>query len=216
LHLGLQVLRFDGLRSLTKRLAYGLVNREKLSAGDVIMAFSPNSLLYPAFVLATQAATLCVSVSLFFAFQCIANVDLLARQLANPSYLFDELVHHIKDSRPKVLVVGKSVIEVAKRAAIECGIADQNIYMMEEEAHEQYKSIWSLAGHEELEPLPLSPKEARQRTAFMCYSSGTTGKPKGGTSEPAIDITNRTLIDSECSADNSLQCNICRDADHHL
>jgi len=40
-------------------------------------------------------------------------------------------------------------------------------------------SIWSLAGSEELEPRHLSSQEAKQRTAFMCYSSGTTGKAKG-------------------------------------
>jgi acyl-CoA synthetase (AMP-forming)/AMP-acid ligase II len=101
-------------------------------------------------------------------------------QLANPGYLYDELVHHIKDSRPRVLVVGKSVFDVAKKAAVECGIDDYNIYIMEEDDHEQYKSIWSLAGKEELEPRRLSPQEANQRTAFMCYSSGTTGKAKGG------------------------------------
>ncbi|KIM77171.1 hypothetical protein PILCRDRAFT_825519 [Piloderma croceum F 1598] len=50
---------------------------------------------------------------------------------------------------------------------------------MEEDGHEQYKSIWSLAGKEELEPRRLSQQEANQRTAFMCYSSGTTGKAKG-------------------------------------
>jgi 4-coumarate--CoA ligase len=94
--------------------------------------------------------------------------------------MLDELVHHIKDSRPKVLVVGKPVFEVAKKAAIECGIADDNIYVMEEDDYQQYKSIWSLASEEELEPRRLSPQEVKQRTAFMCYSSGTTGKAKGG------------------------------------
>ena len=77
-------------------------------------------------------------------------------------------------------MVGKPVFEVAKKAAAECGIPDRNIYVMEEEDHEGYKSIWSLVGDEELEPRRLSPQEAKERTAFMCYSSGTTGKAKGG------------------------------------
>jgi acyl-CoA synthetase (AMP-forming)/AMP-acid ligase II len=104
----------------------------------------------------------------------------LIPQLANPAYLVDELVHHIKDSGAKVIVVGKPVLEVAKKAAAKCGIADHNIYILEEEGHDRYKSIWSLVGKEELEPRRLSPQEAKQRTAFMCYSSGTTGKAKGG------------------------------------
>jgi len=155
-----KTIKFGELRSLTKRLAYGLINRAALSEDDVILVFSSNTLLYPAFVQATQAATICLS-------------------LANPGYLFDELVHHINDSRPKVIVAGKSVFEMAKRAAITCGIADHNVYVMEEDGHEGYRSIWSLAGSEELEPRHLSPQEVKQRTAFMCYSSGTTGKAKG-------------------------------------
>ena len=70
-------------------------------------------------------------------------------------------MHHIKDSCPKVLVVGKPTFEVAKKAVITCGIADHNIYMMEEDAHEQYKSIWSLVGIEKLEPRYLSPHEVK-------------------------------------------------------
>ena len=97
--------------------------------------------------------------------------------------MLDELVHHIQDSRPKVIVVGKLVFEVAKKAAAQCGFLDRNIYVMEEEGHKHYKSIWSLVGKEELEPRRLSPKEVRERTAFMCYSSGTTGKAKGGAFE---------------------------------
>ena len=95
-------------------------------------------------------------------------------------------MHHIQDSRASVIIVGKSVFEVAKKAAIKCGIADHNIYIMDEEDHCHHKSIWSLAGREELEPRRLSSQEVKQRTAFMCYSSGTTGKAKGGTSQNYI------------------------------
>ncbi|KIM77172.1 hypothetical protein PILCRDRAFT_825520 [Piloderma croceum F 1598] len=153
-------IKFGELKSLSKRLAYGLVHRAKLAEDDVMLVFSANTLLYPALVQAAQAATICVT-------------------LANPTYQVDELEHQIKDSDAKVIVVGKSVIEVAKGAAIRCGIADHNIYITEEEDHEHFKSIWSLASFEELEPRRLSAQEAKQRTAFMCYSSGTTGKAKG-------------------------------------
>lgn len=173
------VVRFGELKSLSKRLAYGLVNRAKLTEDDVILVFSSNTLLYPAFVQATQAATICVSVSTFSYYGLKISAQQIS-QLANPGYSYDELVHHIKDSRPRVLVVGKSIFDVAKKAAVECGIDDYNIYIMEEDDHGEYKSIWSLAGKEELEPRHLSPQEANQRTAFMCYSSGTTGKAKGG------------------------------------
>ena len=122
--------------------------------------------------------------------------------------MFEELVHHIKDSRPTVLVVGEPVFEVAEKAAAECGISDYNIYVMEEKDHGKFKSIWSLVGEEELEPRRLSPQEVRERTAFMCYSSGTTGMAKGG----AVQYNNmlmRTMLNiSYYSGDHSLQSDI--------
>lgn len=90
-------------------------------------------------------------------------------------------MHHIKDSGAKFIVVGRPVFEIGKSAATECGIAESNIFMVEEDPHDKHKSIWSLAGQEELEPRKLSSEEVKKRTAFMCYSSGTTGKAKGGT-----------------------------------
>src|ERR1700729_280451 len=76
--------------------------------------------------------------------------------MASPIYKLNELVYHIQDSHPKIFVVGKPVFEVSKQAAIKCGITDNNIYIMEEDNYQQYKSIWSLAGEEELEPRRLS------------------------------------------------------------
>jgi acyl-CoA synthetase (AMP-forming)/AMP-acid ligase II len=117
--------------------------------------------------------------SLIYALQI--STDWTRSQFANPNYQVDELVHQISNSGAKLLVVGKSVLEVAKMAAVKCGISERSIYLMEEEDYEHHKSIWSLAGTKELEPRRLSPQEAREQTAFMCYSSGTTGKAKGGT-----------------------------------
>ncbi|KAF7965136.1 hypothetical protein HWV62_45418 [Athelia sp. TMB] len=159
-----QEMRFGELKTLTKRLAYGLLNRTSLGPDDVILAYSPNTFLYPAFVQATQAANLCVT-------------------LANPGYLLDELTHHIRDSCARVLVVGKDMFNIALQAAEKCGIPNKDVYVLEPEdltrGGLQFKSIWSTMGSEELEPRRLSAQEARERTAFMCYSSGTTGRAKG-------------------------------------
>ncbi|KZP08609.1 acetyl-CoA synthetase-like protein [Athelia psychrophila] len=159
-HKEMQSCRFGELRTLSKRLAYGLLHRTSLGQDDVILAFSPNAFLYPAFVQATQAANLCVT-------------------LANASYLVSELTHHIRDSGAKVLVVGQGVLPIALEAAAECGIPRTDVYVLEDDYVGEQKSVWSLMGPEALEPKQLSPAEARQRTAFMCYSSGTTGRAKG-------------------------------------
>jgi len=107
------------LRLLTKRLAYELVHpsRAKLTEDDVVLVFSANTLLYPALVQAALAVPLCVTVSVTLTrLRCASQIWIhQTSQLANPTYQVDELVCHIQDSSVSVIVVGKSVFEVAKK-----------------------------------------------------------------------------------------------------
>ena len=86
----------------------------------------------------------------------------------------------INDSQPKLLLVGEATLPLAKEAAVKCNYPQELIYMTESDDCDEFKSIWSIAGEEEPEPAKLSPSEAKELTAVMCYSSGTTGKAKGG------------------------------------
>jgi acyl-CoA synthetase (AMP-forming)/AMP-acid ligase II len=188
--------RFGQLKSLTKRLAYGLVHRAKLTQDNVILVFSANNVLYPALVHSALAATLCITERAKIAIarpSRLFEYRLTLRQFANAAYQVDELIYQINDSRSKLIVVDKSLLEVAKQAAIKCGLTDRSIYLMEEEDYEQHKSIWSLAGREELEPSRLSSQEVKERTAFICYSSGTTGRAKGGTQHIISPVTRRFI-----------------------
>lgn len=149
---------YGELRTLTKRMAHGLRNGLGLEKGDRVLIFSSNSILYPALVQSTQAAALVCS-------------------LANSGYSASELVHQITDSKPRVLVAGKEVICIA-REALKLAKSNAKLYLLEEETADNVKSIWSLMTKDELTPEKISAKDAH-KVAFMCYSSGTTGKAKG-------------------------------------
>lgn len=87
----------------------------------------------------------------------------------------------INNSQPKLLLVGEATLGLAKQAASQCGYPRDRIHMIERDGCGEFKSIWDIAGGEgeELEPMRLSTDEVRTLTAFMCYSSGTTGVAKG-------------------------------------
>jgi long-subunit acyl-CoA synthetase (AMP-forming) len=50
--------------------------------------------------------------------------------------------------------------------------------MLEADDYNGVKSVWSLAGKEQYQPRQLKGAKLDE-TALMCYSSGTTGLPKG-------------------------------------
>lgn len=110
--------------------------------------------------------------------------ELTARdgQFAPHNSTLDQFVDIITDSEPKLLLVGEATLYLAKEAASKCDCPQELIYMIESSDYDEFKSIWGIAGEEgeELEPTRLSPKEVKELVAFMCYSSGTTGKAKGG------------------------------------
>ena len=54
-----QALKFSDVRTLSKRLAYGFLNRvDGLKSGDTVLIFASNSIYYPACYLGAQAAGL--------------------------------------------------------------------------------------------------------------------------------------------------------------
>lgn len=86
-------------------------------------------------------------------------------------------------SQPKVIVACKDTLTRAKQVIAECeSLHHTDIYMIEEEDCEYCKSIWSLASHEELEPVRLSPSDAKANLSAILCTSGSTNKPKGGMS----------------------------------
>jgi acyl-CoA synthetase (AMP-forming)/AMP-acid ligase II len=106
----------------------------------------------------------------------------------------------LKNSRAKCLFTCVPLLAAAKEAAKKCGIPDNRIYILEvpkEFAGGQgtpsgMKTVDDFirdgAKLERLEPLKLAQGEGAKRTAFLCYSSGTSGLPKG------VMISHRNVI----------------------
>ncbi|KAB8218721.1 hypothetical protein BDV33DRAFT_192525 [Aspergillus novoparasiticus] len=110
---------------------------------------------------------------------------------ANAAYSAPELKHQLVDSQAKALFTCAPLLSTALEAASLAGFPKDRIYLLEVPTQltggasipAQYKTVSQLieAGRSlpKLERLNWGPGDGARRTAFLCYSSGTSGLPKG-------------------------------------
>ncbi|KAL8899366.1 MAG: hypothetical protein Q9207_006235 [Kuettlingeria erythrocarpa] len=110
---------------------------------------------------------------------------------ANAAYSLTELEHQLRSSGAKALFTCQPLLPLALEAASKCNIPKRRVYLLQvpkelavgPEPPKELKTVDDLiaegASSPELEPLRWERGQGARQTAFLCYSSGTSGLPKG-------------------------------------
>lgn len=107
---------------------------------------------------------------------------------ANALYSAEELAHQLKTSRCKALFTVEALLPTALKAAQMVGIPNSRIYIIEMPSDKSnsvatngFQTFRQLLSQGEalqkLEPIKWERGQGERQTAFLCYSSGTSGLP---------------------------------------
>ncbi|CAB4410919.1 unnamed protein product [Rhizophagus irregularis] len=168
-------LTINKLRSDSKKLAAGLIDKAEFNRGDVLAIFSPNQVDYPTVLFGTIAAGGIVT-------------------FVDSKYTVEEVAYQLKDSEAKYIVVFPSLLSKAIEAADAVNIPRSNIFLFGNEEIDEIKPYSFLKSEREVNPIEYSPEEAKSTTAYLSYSSGTTGKNKGVETTHSNIVTNLAQI----------------------
>ncbi|CAO3573477.1 unnamed protein product [Mortierella alpina] len=107
----------------------------------------------------------------------------------NASYTVDELAYQLLDSGASVLVTHPELLPVARAGAQRAGLPEDRIFVFGEQVVDGFRPYSALMPPMSLsapvpedqlaEVMPLEGPLAKETTALICYSSGTTGRSKG-------------------------------------
>ncbi|KAJ3522511.1 hypothetical protein NM208_g12830 [Fusarium decemcellulare] len=164
-------LTYSEARLLAKRIAVGLIDNG-LKPGNRVLLFSGNSIFFPVIVMGIWMAG-----GIYTG--------------ANPGYVARELAFQLKDSEASFMIAAETVVGVALDAASRIGMKTSRVFT--------FDSTWPDSPGLDTKPpngsrhwtelitsrergeafVWAEPKDSKNVTCTLNYSSGTTGIPKG-------------------------------------
>jgi len=96
---------------------------------------------------------------------------------ANPAYTAKELHYQLEQTKAKIVIASEETLAVALEAAKLAGIPKSNVLVFgnrEVNGTQPYTNV--LMADYEMEAVEYSYEEACNTIAYLCFSSGTTGK----------------------------------------
>ncbi|KAL0951459.1 hypothetical protein HGRIS_008147 [Hohenbuehelia grisea] len=155
---------YEELRSRSFGLANALKLRYNIGENDVVCIFSANHVDYPVAVWASHRLGSVVST-------------------ANPAYTTDELLYQLETTKPVVLFTQADSLETALASARQHGLPNDRIVILDQSTHPSFATLpgliaYGLRQQTAFVERRLAAGEAKTKIAFLCFSSGTTGRPK--------------------------------------
>ena len=97
----------------------------------------------------------------------------------NPDYVVEEITFQLKDSGAKYIVTSLTCLPNVINAAAKANIPPANIFLFGNKEEKGVKPYFSLMFEKEANPVKFLSNKVKSTTAYLCYSSGTTGRSKG-------------------------------------
>ncbi|KAF4985875.1 hypothetical protein FDECE_16256 [Fusarium decemcellulare] len=157
-------LTYGGLRHNAARDAAILGNSHGLKEGDVVCIYAHNSVDW-----ATMAH------AVLWAGGCFCGINPLATSF--------ELVHYFETALPKIVVVDASLLPKVTKAVKKLKYSPEILIIDDTSCtttgYKIYPTEFPRQNTAPIKPIDLTSRDNRQVPAGMCFSSGTSGKPKG-------------------------------------
>ncbi|KAI8391664.1 uncharacterized protein BYT42DRAFT_557645 [Radiomyces spectabilis] len=152
---------YGQLKDRMLRFAAGLQDQCGFKKGDVLAVVAPNQIDYSIPVFGALAAGGAVTP-------------------ANPNYNVTELSYQLQETNAKVLIAHEENIDNALASAKNAGIDPSNVFVFGDRSIKGVRPFsTTLLGTRKAQIVKYTPEEAKETVAYLCFSSGTTGRSKG-------------------------------------